>query len=90
VVEGDLLVHFAGKGDTKKARMMKFMTRTAQHGKLSCMTEYQKEIEEFWKVWAQVESAGEIWVCRCRDRASRLMSEALQAPLGQPGYGNKE
>jgi galactosyl transferase GMA12/MNN10 family len=59
VVEGDLLVHFAGQGDTKVIRMTKFMNAYDKNFSAWQVelhdTEYEKEIEEFWEMWAQVE-----------------------------------
>jgi hypothetical protein len=59
VREGDLLVHFAGSGGTKKGRMTHFMNafeKNRQQWELELTeTEILTEIREFWETWAVFE-----------------------------------
>lgn len=59
VQEGDLLVHFAGSGATKKGRMTKFMTAFAKNRQQWELdvgeTEMESELREFWEGWARFE-----------------------------------
>lgn len=59
VQEGDLLVHFAGSGDTKKGRMTKFMNafeKNRRQWELEVKeTEILAEMKEFWEGWAVFE-----------------------------------
>jgi hypothetical protein len=69
VREGDLLVHFAGRGDTKRERMRRFMNAVERdRGKWEVKvqeTEIEGEVREFWRGWssegsARVSGAGEV------------------------------
>ena len=59
VQEGDLLVHFAGSGDTKKGRMTKFMNafeKNRQQWELEVKeTEILADMKEFWEGWTAFE-----------------------------------
>ena len=53
VREGDMLVHFAGSGDTKQKRMLKFLKALRKEREAWTLelkdTEYEAEIADFWK-----------------------------------------
>jgi hypothetical protein len=83
VQEGDLLVHFAGSGDTKKGRMTKFMNafeKNREQWELDVKeTEILNEMKEFWEGWAAFEKE--------RDEKGLPMPDKS---VKSPGAGTKD